>query len=102
MHVTIHTRIKPTPHARDTCKPRAQTRALSDRAAELKARHAAAVGGLLSRYKQLRGEVGRYNSGLQAVVASGGVAGLSMSAGRDAAPGAAGGARADVFGGRDQ
>ncbi len=58
-----------------------QTRALADKTAELRARHAAAVAALLGRYKQLRLEVGRYNSGLEAVMTGGAAAAADVGGG---------------------
>ncbi|KAF8060492.1 kpr-2 [Scenedesmus sp. PABB004] len=76
----------------------AETRAVSERTAELKARHASAVAGLLARYGQLRGEVARYNAGLEAVMAAGKAGGAG--AGGEPAGACAGGD--DRAPGRDQ
>ncbi len=70
-----------------------QTRAISEKTQELRAKHAAAVTALLQRYKQLRSEVSRYNKALDAVMAG------SSSVVEEAAAAAAGG---DVCSGRDQ
>lgn len=61
-----------------------QTRAVSEKTQELKAKHAAAVTALLQRYKQLRSDVSRYNKALETVMASSsGTVGEDVSSGRD-------------------
>lgn len=77
-----------------------QTRAVSEKTQELKAKHASAVTALLQRYKQLRSEVSRYNKALEVVMAGSSGSGGAGGCGFEGEAAGAGGA--DVCSGRDQ
>jgi hypothetical protein len=62
--------------------PRPQIRATQEKARELAAVHAAAVGALLDKYASLRAEVDAYNAALEAAVRGGSLWGVPEGGGR--------------------